>query len=102
MTDDTMPPKASYRNSDDAAFVYFDNAPAYGVLMGAIQVELSANVLLPVAKDGGIAVQEVVTAHLRCSPAAALALRTALGKALEMIQNSQNAPPQGSGSSAVN
>lgn len=75
-------------SSERAPFVYFDGASCFGHHNGTIQVELAANMLLPVGT--GVRVDVIQTAHLRCSPAAAMALREALDKALTMYQHGQS------------
>jgi hypothetical protein len=67
-----------------APFVYFDGVATYALCAGAVQVELIANILCP--SDQGTAVaKSVMTAHLRCSPTAAVALRDALNGVLAML-----------------
>src|SRR3569623_43618 len=80
----------STSSSERAPIIYFDGASCFGHHNGAIQIELAANLLLTV----GAAVRGDViqTAHLRCSGAAALALREALDKALAMYQQGQKQP----------
>lgn len=64
--------------------VYFDIAPAFGIMGGAIQIELASRILHP---DGAKVMIEFVTnGHLRCSPAAAVDLRNAIDKALAMLE----------------
>ncbi len=71
-------------SSERAPFIYFDGAVTYGVNNGAIQIELAANTIVP---DGVTTRTDVlISAHLRCSPAAARGLREAIEKALEMIE----------------
>ena len=76
-----------FRNSSAPEFIYFDGAPTFGVYGGAIQVELASRVLIPAG--GNVDVEFVINAHLRCSPAAALELRSALEKALQMLAEPQ-------------
>jgi hypothetical protein len=45
-----MPP---YEDAGTAPFIYFDMAPAYGVLAGAFQIEFASRILIPLA-DGGV------------------------------------------------
>jgi hypothetical protein len=52
---------------------------------GAIQIELASRVLIP-TPDGKVTPEFICTGHLRCSPAAAMLLREALDKALQMLQ----------------
>src|SRR6266446_5276027 len=94
MTDQTnpVPPspgglKIAPGSSELAPFIYFDGVPTYGVNAGAIQLELAANVLLPDGK--GVKIDVVITAHLRCSPVAAVALREAINQALAIQQGQQ-------------
>lgn len=69
--------------SIEAPFIYFDHAPTFGTQSGAIQVELAARIIAPA--QGGTRNDFVLTAHLRCSPNAALELRNAIDKALGML-----------------
>jgi hypothetical protein len=88
-TDPAAPP--AYKHSEAAPFIYFDFAPTFGILGGAVQIELAARTLIPNVSGGPVGVEFVSTAHLRCSPMAALELKQALEQALEMLQG----PPQG-------
>ena len=90
------PPVPPFRDIPTAPFVYFDLAAAYGVLAGAIEIELAARTLIP-SEDGATKAEIVTTARLRCSPAAAASLGDALTKALEMLRDLQ----QQSGPSAA-
>lgn len=84
---DELPP---HRTLDQAAFVYFDAAPTYGIMNGAIQVELASRVMRP---DGpNVAVEFLITGHIRCSPIAASSLRDALDAALKMLDKPQAEP----------
>jgi hypothetical protein len=71
------------KNASAAPFVYFDNAPLYGIAGLGIEVELTANSIVP-KSDGLVAREAVCVSHLRCSPQAALTLIDSLQKALEM------------------
>ena len=89
MADASDAPKPPpYRNAEAAPFVYFDFAPTFGVMTGAIQVELAARTLIP-TETGGALAEVIATAHLRCSPVAARYLIDALTKALEMAEQPQ-------------
>jgi hypothetical protein len=81
-----VPP--SFKNPDTVPFIYFDVAPTFGTMAGAIQIELAARILLP-TPDGGAKAEFVTTAHLRCSPAAAGSLRKAIEKCLELVKQLQ-------------
>ncbi|MDE2377465.1 hypothetical protein [Bradyrhizobium sp.] len=93
MADPDTPPtepggvSISTASSERAPFIYFDGASCFGHHNGAIQIELAANLLMPVG--AGVRIDVIQTGHLRCSPAAALALREALDKALAMYQQNQ-------------
>lgn len=84
------PVTISSSSSERAPIIYFDGASCFGHHNGAIQIELAANLLMPVG--AAVRVDVVQTAHLRCSIAAALALREALDKALAMYQQGQQQP----------
>jgi hypothetical protein len=84
-------------SSESAPFIYFDGVPTFGIRNGAIQIELAANTILPDGK--GVKIEVVMTAHLRCSPAAASSLRETIDKALALLQQEQQQvadPAQGS------
>jgi hypothetical protein len=94
----SVPP---YRNVDTAPVVYFDIAAAHGVMNGSIQIELGARTLTPL-RDGGIAVEFVSAARLRCSPAAAQFLRRALDESLKMVEQVKHGPGPAIGTGRVN
>ena len=75
-------------SSESAPFIYFDGVPTFGIRNGAIQIELAANTILPDGK--GVKIDVVMTAHLRCSPAAASSLRKTIDKALALLQQEQH------------
>ena len=79
-------------SAERAPVIYFDGVSCFGHHNGAIQIELAANLLMPVG--AGVRVDLVQTAHLRCSVAAALALREALDKALAMYRQGQQQPTE--------
>ena len=58
----------------------------FGALQNIIELELSARMMQP-RPDGSVQADMVCTAHLRCSVAAAQALRDAIDKALELFTN---------------
>jgi hypothetical protein len=78
-------------SSEQAPFIYFDGAATYGVSNGAIQIELAANTIMP--EGTGTRTDVLITAHLRCSPAAAMGLRDAISRALEMTGLEQTIQP---------
>lgn len=80
-----------YVGNGEAPFVYFDFVPTYGVLEGAIQIELAARTLVP-GVGSNVPIEVVCTAHLRCSPMAAAVLRDTLTKALEMFEKPSSPP----------
>lgn len=71
------------KNASAAPFVYFDNAPLYGVAGMGIEVELTAATIVP-KSDGAVTREAVCVAHLRCSPQTALGLIDSLQKAVRM------------------
>jgi hypothetical protein len=84
-----------FRDNPDAPIVYFDTAATFGVLAGAIQIELVSRTLVPTV-DGGVKVEFLITGRLRCSPAAAHQLRDAIDKSLDMLTKEQGAQVQAS------
>ena len=82
----------STSSSERAPIIYFDGASCFGHHNGAIQIELAAYLLMPVG--AAVRVDVVQTAHLRCSVAAALALREALDKALAMFHQGRQQPAE--------
>lgn len=76
-------PPPLMKNAATAEFIYFDNAPLYGIFGMGVEVELTARILTP-KSDGTILGEAVCTGHLRCSPQAALTLADSLMKAVEM------------------
>jgi hypothetical protein len=88
MTD--QPEFPAYRDSEIAPIIYFDVVPALGTMNGAIQIELASRTLAPLP-DNQAQVTFMTTGRLRCSPAAATALREAIDKALKMLQQPQEA-----------
>lgn len=106
MTDAPAAPIPPFRNSYTAPFIYFDYAPAHGVMGGAIEVELTARTLVPDFTGGPATAEIVPTARLRCSPFAASALMEALRQALEMFNQLQQqatgeTPPSGQATSKL-
>jgi hypothetical protein len=69
-------------SSERAQFIYFDGPATFGTSGGVIQIELAANTIMP--EGAGTRTDVVITAHLRCSPGAARALKDAIDRALEM------------------
>ncbi|WP_445222251.1 hypothetical protein ACKWRH_21590 [Bradyrhizobium sp. Pa8] len=76
-------PAPLLKNASAAPFVYFDNAPLYGVAGMGIEVELTAASIVP-RSDGAVMREAVCVAHLRCSPQTALSLIDSLQKAVKM------------------
>jgi hypothetical protein len=89
-------PEITVTGAVQAPFIYFDGVAALGVQAGSIQIEVAARTILPAA-DGGVSTEFVVTGHLRCGLAAALALREAIERSLAMFtqatQEKQAAEP---------
>ena len=82
------PPGANvpnYDNRNDVPTIYFDIAPAYGVMSGIVQIELGARVLVP-QPDDSVDVRFVACGRLRCSATAAMHLRNALDASLKMLE----------------
>ena len=88
MVDDPRPP-ISDASTESAPFIYFDEVLTAGVHQSNIRLELGASTVIPTG-DGQAKTVQVITAHLRCSPPAAIALRRAIDNALLLL-----APPKG-------
>lgn len=76
----------------DVPLVYFDMVPSHGIMNGAVQVELFARILHPVAVGSKVEIKFTTSGRLRCSPAAAKDLRDALDSALKMLEQAQPSP----------
>ena len=74
-----------------APYLYFDMAPAHGVMAGIVQIELAARTLNPLP-DGSVEVKYVTVARLRCSSVAAGHLRDAVNASLKMLEKPQEGP----------
>jgi hypothetical protein len=57
----------TFENRNDVPTIYFDIAPAYGVMSGIVQIELGARILVP-HQDDTIDVRFVSCGRLRCDP----------------------------------
>jgi hypothetical protein len=82
-------PLPMLKNAGNAPLVYFDSVPVFGTFVGNLEVELAARMMMP-KPDGSVMVDMACTAHLRCSPVAAMALIDALTKALDMLSKVQS------------
>jgi len=80
-----------FENRNDIPTIYFDIAPAYGVMSGIVQVELGARILIP-HQDDSVDVRFVSCGRLRCSAAAAVHLRNAIDASLKMLEQQQPNP----------
>jgi hypothetical protein len=78
-------------SSEQAPFVYCDGVATFGVNNGAIQLELAANTIVP--EGTGTRTDVMITAHLRCSFAAAMRLRDTITRALRMTGLEQAVEP---------
>jgi hypothetical protein len=81
----------TFANRNDVPTIYFDIAPAYGVMSGIVQVELGARILVP-HQDDSVDVRFISCGRLRCSATAALHLRNALDASLKMLEHPQPNP----------
>jgi hypothetical protein len=83
------PPGILYEDTGSlASLVYFDIVAAYGVMHGAVEVELATRILVP-KTDGATEVKFLSSGRLRCSATAAANLRNALDAALKMLEQPQ-------------
>jgi hypothetical protein len=93
---ETSPPLATksgvaYAETSSAPFVYFDGVSCHGAMHGVIEIELAARIMAPTA-DGGVDMKFTPTARLRCSVAAAAALRLSIDAATQMVEQPQQPP----------
>ena len=75
-------------NSATAPFIYADGVLACGSSAGEVQIELAANTIVADGA-GSYRYEVVVTAHLRCTRTAALAIRQAIDEALNLTENTE-------------
>lgn len=71
--------------SANAPFIYFDNAPNYGVNHGVMNITLEAARFQP-GGQAGVLMDRVLVGHLRMSLPAAENLRAAITAALALVQ----------------
>ena len=74
-----------------APIISFDYVPTYGIFAGVIHIELAARTLLPLANGRAVS-RMVEVGRIRCSPAAAKALKEALEAALKTLEQPQSPP----------
>jgi len=72
-----------------APIIYFDFAPAYGVMAGVVQIELASRAWVPF-QDGSVGMPTIETCRLRCNPVAARNLKHALEGALKLLEPKLN------------
>ncbi|RJF76929.1 hypothetical protein [Rhodopseudomonas palustris] len=86
--DDKTSDNITYVDLPGAPHVYFDIAPAHGVMANNVEIELAMRTLNPLP-DGSVEVKFVTAGRLRCSQAGALHLRNALDAVLKMFEASK-------------
>jgi hypothetical protein len=95
MADETSPKPPAIKiapgSSELAPFIYCDGVATYGVSGGVIQLELATNTVMP--EGAGTRTDVLITAHLRCSPNAAVQLRDSITRALEISATEQPIKP---------
>ena len=74
-----------------APFVYFDNAPIFGLMNNVVEIDLASRVPM-LQSDNSVSMEVVCIAHLRCSVEAALSLMAAIEKALDFAKKTKKAP----------
>lgn len=92
-TKNKTPPAVT--GSDSAPVIYSDGAVASSMINGVVQIELAANCLIPTELDSNKPprLRTMITAHLRCSAAAAMQIRDAIDKALKIAGAKPKAKP---------
>jgi hypothetical protein len=81
-----------YAENAGAPIIFFDGVVCHGSSHGIIEIELAARIMSP-RSDGGVQVQFVPAGRLRCSLAAAAALRNAIDGSIKMAEQPQQQPP---------
>ena len=84
--------QAMAAGSEAAPVMFFDNVISCGLFNGIVQLELTANVLIPIEGQPQPKVRPVVVAHLRCSVPAAQMLAEMAKQALGFA--AAPAPPE--------
>src|SRR5215467_10820937 len=74
-------PAVAFSDTPHAPFIFYENAPAFGLANGVVNITLSANRTYA-GPDGAVVNEQVVVAYLRGNIPAALTLRKAIDKAL--------------------
>ena len=78
--------------SANAPFIYFENAPFYGLFNGIGQITLEANRNFGADADGSPRVDRAIVAHLRGNIQAFIGLRAALDGIILMAQPKPDSP----------
>jgi hypothetical protein len=74
-----------------APLIYFDIVGAYGIMHGAIELEIATRILVP-KRDDTTQARFISTGRIRCSPNAAINLRNSIDAALKMLEQPQPNP----------
>jgi len=92
MTEPAEKGELIYENVDTAPIVYFDIAPAHGVIGGAVQIELAVRILNAVS-DGSVETSSSRADGFDVVPLLPWNLRNAVDASLRMIlEQPQQAP----------
>jgi hypothetical protein len=88
-------PKTSpvVKGAATAPMIYFDNAPTLGLMSNIVEIDLAARVLV-LQNDGSVSSDMVCIGHLRCGVDAALSLKVALERALDMAKAKGEPKPE--------
>jgi hypothetical protein len=84
-------PSPMLKNAAAAPVIYFDGVPAVGAWSGNIELELAARLLMPQRDGEHVSIDMGCVAHLRCSAAAAIALRDSINNALKILDKNAKA-----------
>jgi hypothetical protein len=84
-----QPVQVSESSAEVAPFIYFDAILTAGFVHGNIRLELGASAVVP-TQGGQTKTVQVITAHLRCSPSSAVALRKAIDDALLLLRRQRD------------
>jgi hypothetical protein len=91
LTADLPKPSVTFAENQAAPFIFFDGTACHGSIHGVVEIELAARFMAPA--DGSVEIKYMPVGRLRCSPAAAKALRASLDAAIQMAEKPQAHSP---------
>ena len=77
----SVQPVITFTDDRNAPIIYFEITPGLATIVGVISLTLATRIQVRIA-GGQVDTRDVVVAHLRCTPAAAINLKAAIDQAL--------------------